>query len=61
MQQFTYTITDPIGLHARPAGLLVKAAKALDSKIMIEKKAVKPLLPQNLWLLWALVLNKVTL
>lgn len=41
MQQFTYTITDPIGLHARPAGLLVKAAKALDSKIMIEKEGGK--------------------
>lgn len=28
MKTFTYTITDPIGIHARPAGLLVKAAKA---------------------------------
>ena len=31
MKQFTYVINDPIGIHARPAGLLVKAAKALDS------------------------------
>lgn len=30
MKQFIYTITDPVGIHARPAGLLVKAAKALD-------------------------------
>lgn len=37
MQQFTYTITDPIGIHARPAGLLVKAAKALDSAVTIQK------------------------
>lgn len=37
MKQFQYTITDPIGLHARPAGLLVKAAKALDSTVTIEK------------------------
>ena len=28
MKSFTYTITDPVGIHARPAGLLVKAAKA---------------------------------
>ncbi len=28
MKQFTYTITDPLGIHARPAGLLAKAAKA---------------------------------
>lgn len=27
MQQFTYTITDPLGIHARPAGLLAKLAK----------------------------------
>ena len=37
MQQFSYTITDPIGIHARPAGLLVKAAKALDSAVTIQK------------------------
>ena len=37
MKQFTYTITDPVGIHARPAGLLVKAAKALDSTITIAK------------------------
>lgn len=37
MKQFTYTITDPVGIHARPAGLLVKAAKALDSTVTIIK------------------------
>lgn len=37
MKQFTYTITDPVGIHARPAGLLVKAAKALDSTVTIAK------------------------
>ncbi len=37
MKQFSYTITDPIGIHARPAGLLAKAAKALDSTITITK------------------------
>lgn len=30
MKSFTYTITDPVGIHARPAGLLVKAAKAFS-------------------------------
>ena len=35
MKQFTYTITDPIGLHARLAGLLVKAAKGLDSAVTV--------------------------
>ncbi len=37
MKQFTYTITDPIGIHARPAGLLAKAAKALDSTVTVTK------------------------
>ena len=37
MKKFEYTITDPVGIHARPAGLLVKAAKALDSAVTIEK------------------------
>ena len=37
MKQFQHTITDPVGIHARPAGLLVKAAKELDSVITIEK------------------------
>ena len=37
MKEFTYTITDPLGIHARPAGLLAKAAKALDSTVTIAK------------------------
>ncbi|MBQ2880380.1 MAG: HPr family phosphocarrier protein [Anaerotignum sp.] len=38
MKQFNYTITDPLGIHARPAGLLAKAAKAFpDTVIMIQK------------------------
>ena len=36
MKQFQYTITDPVGIHARPAGLLVKAAKAFQSSITVE-------------------------
>ena len=27
MKQFTYTVSDPLGIHARPAGLLAKEAK----------------------------------
>ncbi|MBQ7572655.1 MAG: HPr family phosphocarrier protein [Clostridia bacterium] len=36
MKQFSYTITDPEGIHARPAGLLVKEAAKFQSKITIE-------------------------
>lgn len=37
MKEFTYTITDPEGIHARPAGELVKAAKAFESTIKLSK------------------------
>lgn len=37
MKEFTYTVKDALGLHARPAGLLVKCVKPLDSKVIIAK------------------------
>lgn len=37
MRQFSYTITDPEGIHARPAGEFVKAAKSFESKVTIAK------------------------
>ena len=37
MKQFTYTIKDELGVHARPAGLLVKLAKKYASQVTIEK------------------------
>ena len=36
MKEFSYIIKDEIGIHARPAGLLAKEAKAFTSKITIE-------------------------
>lgn len=37
MATFEYKITDEVGIHARPAGLLVKEAKQYaDSKITLE-------------------------
>ena len=37
MKEFTYVITDPEGIHARPAGMLVKPAAGFKSDIKIEK------------------------
>lgn len=37
MKTFTYTIQDEVGIHARPAGLLVKKAKEFQSTITLEK------------------------
>ena len=37
MKEFTYRITDPVGIHARPAGMLAKKASELDSTVTIIK------------------------
>ena len=37
MKEFKYVITDAEGIHARPAGELVKVAKEFSSKITITK------------------------
>jgi len=37
MKQFEYVIKDELGVHARPAGLLVKKAKEFESEIVITK------------------------
>ncbi|MDD7403523.1 MAG: HPr family phosphocarrier protein [Butyribacter sp.] len=37
MKEFSYVITDEIGIHARPAGMLVKEAKKYESKIVLTK------------------------
>ena len=37
MKQFDYTISDPLGIHARPAGLLAKEAKNFSSVCTITK------------------------
>ncbi|MEZ3506558.1 MAG: HPr family phosphocarrier protein [Lachnospiraceae bacterium] len=37
MKKFEYVIKDEVGIHARPAGLLVKEAKKYESKVSITK------------------------
>ena len=37
MKTFNYTITDPVGLHARPAGLVVTEIKKYNSTVTIKK------------------------
>ena len=41
MQKFTYVIKDELGIHARPAGLLVKEAKNFTSTITLEANGKK--------------------
>ena len=35
MKEFTHVINDPMGLHARPAGMLVKACAGYASAVTI--------------------------
>lgn len=38
MKEFSYVVKDPLGLHARPAGMLAKAAKEFaDATITVTK------------------------
>lgn len=36
MKQFTYQITDPNGMHARPAGMLATFAKRFHSDVRVK-------------------------
>lgn len=38
MKTFSYVIKDEVGIHARPAGMLVKEAKKFESTITITKE-----------------------
>ena len=35
MQKTTYTVRDPYGLHARPAGLIVKEAQRYSAEVTL--------------------------
>lgn len=41
MKQFDYIIQDELGIHARPAGLLVKEAAKFSSNITFSKSGVE--------------------
>lgn len=38
MKTFQYTITDEVGIHARPAGALAKQVAQYDSKVTLVKE-----------------------
>ena len=41
MKEFTYVITDPEGIHARPAGALVKEAGTFSVTFIITRMVSK--------------------
>ena len=54
MKQFTYTITDPLGMHARPAGQLAKLAKSFPDTTATITKAERTVKLSQLMLLMGL-------
>ena len=51
MKTFDYTIKDELGIHARPAGLLVKEAKKFASECTITKDGKSKKLTQLMMLM----------
>ena len=51
MKSFTYTVQDELGLHARPAGLLVKEAKKYEAECTITKDGKTKKLTQLMMLM----------
>ena len=51
MKTFEYTIKDELGIHARPAGLLVKEAKKFESECNITKDGKTKKLTQLMMLM----------
>ena len=49
MKEFSYVITDSEGIHARPAGLLVKEAAKFQSDIKLKKGRKRSRCKKNLW------------
>lgn len=41
MKEFKYTVTDPLGIHARPAGIIVKKVSEYACDVEIKKNEKK--------------------
>jgi phosphocarrier protein len=59
MRNFTYTLKDKDGIHARPAGILIKAMQAFESNISITSNG-KTINGKKLFALMALGIKQGT-
>lgn len=57
MKQFNYVINDPLGLHARPAGLLAKLAKPYADTVISVTKGDKTVKASQLMKLMSLAVK----
>ncbi|WP_325199574.1 HPr family phosphocarrier protein [Oscillibacter sp.] len=58
MKEFTYTIEDELGIHARPAGLLSKLAKSFPDTVVTLTKGDKTVKASQLMKLMNLGVKK---
>lgn len=58
MAQFSYTIKDELGIHARPAGLLAKLANAFGGTVVTVTKGDKTAKASQLMKLMSLGVKK---
>lgn len=54
MKTFNFTVKDPMGIHARPAGLLAKLAKTFPDTVIILTKGEKTVKMTQLMMLMGL-------
>lgn len=58
MREFTYTIADELGIHARPAGLLSKLAKSFPDTVVTVTKGDRTVKASQLMRLMNLGIKK---
>ena len=56
MKSFTFTVKDPMGIHARPAGLLAKMAKTYPDTVITLTKGEKTVKMTQLMMLMGLLI-----
>ena len=57
MKEFNYVVNDPLGIHARPAGMLAKAAKAFPDSVITITKGTKTIKATQLMMIMGLAVK----
>lgn len=57
MKEFNYVVNDPLGLHARPAGLLAKLAKPYADTVITLTKGAKTVKATQLMMIMSLAVK----
>lgn len=57
MKEFTYTVNDPLGIHARPAGMLAKMAKPFADTVITITKGAKTVKATQLMMIMSLAVK----